>query len=438
MNKKLSVEDLKAQNEELTYRLEEAEQMIEAIKAGEVDAFAMVRNDQPEIFTLQSVDYGYRALVENFNEGALTLTENGLIVYTNTYFYEFIDAPYEDVIGKAVFSFIDISSTDTFQDLFRKGCEGQSKGEINLIYNGKTYPVYVSLASLYPTLDTIGMIVTDLSEKKQQQELLIKQNETLKKAEENINAKAEELEVKNVELLKSNKELESFTYISSHDLQEPLRKIQIYASRINEKEVNNLSNDGKNMFERIESAAERMQLLINDLLSYSRTNNADLNLELTYLKQIVDEVLEELKEEISEKKAIIETDGLGYANVIAFQFRQLLLNLIGNSLKFCRPGITPIIRIEFSFISSYPAFGGGAACHISISDNGIGFDPQYADKIFELFQRLHIRETYRGTGIGLSIVKKIVDNHNGIIKASSTLGNGATFDIYLPQKLHKE
>jgi len=146
-----------------------------------------------------------------------------------------------------------------------------------------------------------------------------------------------------------------------------------------------------------------------------------------------------LKEELQEKKAIIEMGKLCDANIIPFQFRQLLQNLIANSLKFSKPDVAPHIIINSDYVK-YDALndikfqGETDYCHISISDNGIGFEPKYNDRIFEIFQRLHDKEVYEGTGIGLTIVRKIVENHNGIITASGKLGEGSTFDIFIPSQ----
>jgi len=254
--------------------------------------------------------------------------------------------------------------------------------------------------------------------------------------EKQVTARTEELERNNMELEKMNKELQSFTYISSHDLQEPLRKIQTFASQIMERESENLSDVGKDKFQRMQNAAKRMQTLINDLLSYSRTNTQERVFEKTDIVEIINEVREDLKEELESKHGIIESRERCEVSIIPFQFRQLLYNLISNSLKFSKPDISPVITITSKIHREKNAEGNftnqGNYCHIVISDNGIGFDQQYNTKIFEVFQRLHGREKYNGTGIGLAIVKKIVENHNGYITAKGEPGKGATFDIYLP------
>jgi len=242
---------------------------------------------------------------------------------------------------------------------------------------------------------------------------------------------------KNEELLKMNKELESFTYISSHDLQEPLRKIQTFANRILEKEYATLSGKGKEYFQKMQEAGSRMQALIEDLLVYSHTNFTEREFEDTSLSKIVEEVIIDLEENITEKKAIIDYKQLDEAYINPFQFRQLIQNLIVNALKFSKAGTPPHITIKSriaagSHFKNENLLPDKNYCHISFTDNGIGFDPQYKEQIFEVFQRLHSREEYYGTGMGLAIVKKIVEKHNGIITAEGKPGQGATFNIYIP------
>jgi len=255
--------------------------------------------------------------------------------------------------------------------------------------------------------------------------------------EKKVKERTLQLEDNNLALEKMNKELQSFAYISSHDLQEPLRKIQTFASLISEKEFDNLSEMGQDYFRRMRNAAERMQTLINDLLSYSRTDLDERKFEITDLNAIVEDVKDDLKEEIQRNNAVIEVGEMCDVNVITFQFRQLMYNLISNALKFTKPGEAPHIKIhskivEGKFLKHKSLLPNSYYCHISISDNGIGFLAEYSEKIFELFQRLHVKSAYDGTGIGLAIVKKIVDNHYGQIAAMSGLGAGATFDIFIP------
>ena len=275
------------------------------------------------------------------------------------------------------------------------------------------------------------------------QELAFQNQEKQNRANELVIAN-QELEFQNKEkekraneLLIANKEIESFTYISSHDLQEPLRKIQSFSGRIFVEEYDNLSAMGKYYVERTKLSALHMQTLINDLLAYSRTNTTQRKFVNSDLNQVVKEALEMLKEEVQDRDAIIEIQNLCEVNIIPFQFRQLIQNLVSNSLKFSIPGQKPHITISCDFIkydesSSIDFNLNTDHHHISIIDNGIGFEPQYKDKIFDIFQRLNDRKEYSGTGIGLTIARKIVENHNGIITGTGKLNHGAQFDIYLP------
>jgi signal transduction histidine kinase len=254
----------------------------------------------------------------------------------------------------------------------------------------------------------------------------------------------EEKEKRAAELIIANKELLAFTYISSHDLQEPLRKIQTFVTIILENENQNLSEKGKYNFQRMQLAANRMQQLIDDLLAFSRINTTDHSFEKTDLNIIIEEVKNELRDTINEKQATIEIKELCPVNIIAFQFRQLMNNLISNALKFSNPAIPSHIIIcsrtekGSNLNNQNTALPAGVLsaeknyCHIAVSDNGIGFEPHFSERIFGVFQKLHSKEVYAGTGIGLAIVKKIVENHKGLITATSELNKGATFDIYIP------
>lgn len=267
---------------------------------------------------------------------------------------------------------------------------------------------------------------TDITERK-----LFEQN-----LERQVQERTKELQYKNEDLERMNIELQSFANVSSHDLQEPLRKIQIFADRIFDTEMENISDKAKEYFAKMRNAASRMQTLVEDLLAYSRTNKTERIFVNSDLKEIIQDVQEELKEVLEAKKATIVLHDFCQAQIIPFQFRQLFYNLISNSIKFSNINIAPVIEISCKIENNLKLplhnIAHKSYCHITVSDNGIGFEEEYSEKIFELFQRLHTKKEYKGTGIGLAIVKKIVDNHNGIIIASSQINKGATFDIYIP------
>jgi PAS domain S-box-containing protein len=418
-----SAEQLLLKIKELENRLAESEQMIEAIKAGEVDAFAINSGNNSEVYTLQSGDYAYRILIEEFGEGAVNVTEEGLIVYTNNCFCELLQLPYEKVAGAFIYDFIHAGSKEQFDALFREALNGKTKGEINLEVNGKIIPVYISLTSLQPKLATVGIIFTDLTEKKKHEEIIIQYQK--------------DLESKNVELVRTNAELASFSFVASHDLQEPLRKIQGFSNRILDKEYENFSPVIKDYFNRITNASKRMQNLITSLLNYSRTNTAEIIFVPTDLNVILEEVKHNLSELFEEHHAVLEASSLPVLNVIPYQFSQLLSNIFTNSIKYKKENVSPVITINACLVkaselkieatSLYPEYW-----KIMIADNGIGFEQQYTEKIFELFQRLHGRFEYEGTGIGLAICKKIVQNHHGFINAWAQPGVGSVFNIYIP------
>lgn len=249
-----------------------------------------------------------------------------------------------------------------------------------------------------------------------------------------INLKLEE---RNHELEQSISELESFNRVASHDLQEPLRKIQTFISRISEKEFSTMSETGKDYFGKILKSASQMRTLIDDLLFFSRTNKTEKVFENSDLNNLLENSIQDLSFEIEEKKAVFHTVQLPVVNVIPFQIQQLFINLIGNSLKYSRQGISPLIRIDCSVATSdeYPALrmNNQIRYHkISVTDNGLGFEQQYAESIFLLFHRLHNKTDYPGSGIGLSICKKIVENHNGFIIAEGKPGIGSVFTFFLP------
>jgi two-component system CheB/CheR fusion protein len=357
----------------------------------------------------------------------------GDVTYFNKHWLDFSGYTFEELKEFGYNKMMHPNEVEEFQQRFKKATETGSNLIMEMRFKNKQgqYIWHLNIAS--PIKDENGIlklwigVTTEMQHQKEQREGL----------EDAVAERTVELLSANNELIRMNKELESFTYVSSHDLQEPLRKIRMIAGLILEKENPKLSDSGKNYFRMMQNAAERMQTLIQDLLAFSRLSMADRNFETTDLNSIIEEVKKEFKEAIAEKNAVIEVKEICDVKIIPFQFRQLMQNLIGNALKFSNPNIQPHIKISSVNITSSNKNVVNLTphkeyCHISISDNGIGFEKEFAEKIFEVFQKLHGKEEYAGTGIGLAIVKKIVDNHNGIITATSKLHRGTTFDIYIP------
>ena len=246
-----------------------------------------------------------------------------------------------------------------------------------------------------------------------------------------------ELQQNNIDLEKMNKELQSFVYISSHDLQEPLRKIQTFSSRILDTELDRLSETGQKHFARMQKSAFRMQHLIQDLIAYSRTSTKEANYDLVDLTEIIDDVKETLSEDLEHNEITFELHNICDVKIISVQFKQVILNLISNSIKFAHADRPLKITINCDVVTGYTSgietlHRDKEYTHIRFTDNGIGFEQEYHEKIFEVFQRLHSKDEYTGTGIGLAIVKRIIENHEGAIKASGQLNEGAIFDLYIP------
>lgn len=249
--------------------------------------------------------------------------------------------------------------------------------------------------------------------------------------------KSLQLKHRNIDLEKHVNELNEFNQVASHDLQEPLRKIQTFISRINDKDKENMSETGQQYLSRIEMASNRMRGLINDLLQYSKANKSEHTLTNINLNEVIAESLIELSQNIEDKKAIINYTKMPVINGIFFQMQQLFSNLLSNSLKYSKSDTAPIITINCSEVAakSEPDLnekGSKKYYKINFTDNGIGFEQEHSEQIFLLFKRLHGKTEYHGTGVGLAICKKIVENHKGSIFAYSEPDKGTTFTIYLP------
>ncbi|MBY0314872.1 MAG: PAS domain S-box protein [Bdellovibrionales bacterium] len=250
-----------------------------------------------------------------------------------------------------------------------------------------------------------------------------------KLADEQLKIYAKKLEV-------SNQELQEFASVAAHDLQEPLRKIQSFSDRVKSKTNGLLNQETTDYLDRIQSSARRMQILINDLLTYSRVTTKAKPFSTLSLNHILDQVCADLEIRIEQSGAKVNVSDLPSIDADPTQMQQLFQNLISNALKFQLPGQAPLVEISGRIVES-SILGEHAACEIEVKDNGIGFDQKYTDRIFTIFQRLHGRHEYEGTGIGLAICRKIVDRHGGTLTAISRLGEGARFLITLPIK-HKQ
>ena len=280
-----------------------------------------------------------------------------------------------------------------------------------------------------------------------QEKKLTTVNANLEKEIEDRKINEEKIKLLNQQLIQNNEhlkstieELDRFAYVASHDLQEPLRKIMLFSDKILTRYHNKIDDEADLYFQKIMKASERMQHLVSDLLKFSKHTDDLYGFEKTDLNDVLNDVRSDLEHDVQKKEAKFFVDDLPVIWAIPSQIRQLFQNLISNSLKFTKTGSIPEVIIKSEKIESDHVKGAGVEqessifYRIYISDNGIGFDPKYAEDIFVVFKRLHSYHEFEGTGIGLSICKKIVDKHNGSITAESTPNKGSTFIITLPEK----
>jgi signal transduction histidine kinase len=268
-------------------------------------------------------------------------------------------------------------------------------------------------------------------------QFLQKEIEERKASEERVKLLNEQLVANNQSLKQMNEELDQFAYMASHDLQEPLRKIQVFSDKILRN--NNFDPDSEKYFGKIINSSKRMQHLINNLLDFSRHTVSSNDFKKTPLNELVKNVLTELEVEIEKSNAHVNYENLPVVSAVPGLMQQLFYNLFSNAIKFRNPSVDLVIdvkaeRMNAADLSKFMKYGSGKNYYkITVQDNGIGFDDKYSEDIFRVFKRLHSYQEFEGTGVGLSICKKIVEKHNGFIKAESKIDNGSTFIIGLPE-----
>jgi PAS domain S-box-containing protein len=374
---------------------------------------------------LQTLQQRYEHILNSAGEGICGLDSRGKTTFVNPAVARLTGWKLEELIGK------------TEHEIF--GCNG-SGGQaaatddhpderVFCRKDGTTFPVEFIKTSIEEDGSVVGAVLVfkDITERKRVEGTLAQ---------------------KAAELTRSNAELEQFAFVASHDLQEPLRKIQAFGDRLKTKCEGAIAAEACDYLDRMQSAAARMRKLIDDLLAFSRVIRSGEPFVQVDLAAVTKEVLGDLEVRIERSGARLEVGDLPTIDADPMQMRQLLLNLIGNSLKFQPPGATPVVKLRARIIGresatddalvkqpSANADRASAApqfCEICVQDNGIGFDEKYTDKIFAVFQRLHGRTEYEGTGVGLAVCRRITDRHHGTIIGKSKPGEGATFIITLP------
>ena len=374
---------------------------------------------------LQKLQRRYEHILNSAGEGICGLDAQGKTTFANPTVAKLTGWKLEELIGK------------TEHEIFgRNGSNGHAAladdhPDEREFYrkDGTAFPVEFVKTPINENGQVVGAVLVfkDITERK--------------RVESSLAQKAEEL-------ARSNAELEQFAFVASHDLQEPLRKIQAFGDRLKTKCDGAIAPEARDYLERMQSAATRMRGLIDDLLAFSRVIRSGESFVSVDLAAVTKEVLGDLEVRIEKSGAKVEVGDLPIIEADPMQMRQLLLNVIGNSLKFQPPGAVPVVKIgarildrdsaiDPAFVKRLAANGeqavpAGQVCEISIQDNGIGFEEKYSDKIFAVFQRLHGRAEYEGSGVGLAVCRRITDRHHGTIIGKSKLGEGATFIITLP------
>lgn len=415
-------EELLQEIEELRLQLAEANETIDAIRTGQVDALVVQGGEGHQLYTLKSADQTYRVFIEKMTEGAVTINPQGLILYCNSQFASMVHHPLSEVIGVAFENFVAGENKAQYRDLFQKCWKDDCKGEVLLIAGEGRTPVQLSLTTLQLEEGvSLSIILTDLTTQKKTQQQLLENNR--------------KLEDTNQALEISNHDLQQFASIASHDLQEPLRKIIMFSNLIKDR-ANGLTTEGKKHLQKVIDSSIRMKTLIIDILTYSKLSANDFHFECINLNEIINELKEDFELIIEEKKAQLIVSDLPCMYVNKGQIRQVFQNIISNALKFAKADVSPVIEVTSKRVAG-KAFNSreqkeGPYCLISIRDNGIGFDHKYVHNIFSLFERLNTKDKYEGTGIGLAIAKRIVEKHNGLITAVSEENKGAEFRVILP------
>lgn len=365
-----------------------------------IGAFQDISAHQQALREAQRLADRLRTTLESISDAFYTMDNHWHITYINPEAERQLGVKACDILGQSLWEAFPGAYDSEIGQRYRQAMSSAEPSHFESFYLpfGRWYELHA-----YPSEEGLAVYFQDISARHRTQQ---------------------ELQATLQELERSNRELEEFAFVASHDLQEPLRKIQAFAERLGSR-ASQLDAGSRDYLQRMTSAAARMQALINDLLNYSRLNTRAQPLRPLALDQVLDEVLQDMETVLEQSQAQVERQALPSILGDASQLRQVLQNLLSNALKFQPPGNVPLIRI-------YAEAQDSSGWTLCIADNGIGFEEKYLDRIFNPFQRLHGRDAYAGTGIGLAIVKKIIERHAAKISASSQPGQGSIFRIRFP------
>jgi len=409
---------------ELEHELLKAKNLIYAIRHGEVDALLMNKNGKPDVYSLESIDYTYRILVEKIAEGALSISKEGLIQYCNSYFSNLINLPINKIIGSHFGLYL--PNLDSYGTLLNSIYDGVYKGEIILEVQGKTIPVYISITSLEPNLPGFGIIVNDLTDKrKNEQTILVYQQKLEERKIAKIKAEAATLVAE--EAVKAKQQ---FLANMSHEIRTPMNAIVGFTNVVLKTE---LTSDQKEYINAIKISGDALIVLINDILDLAKVNAGKMTFEKSpfNLPVSISTMLHLFETKLSEKnlELIKEYDATIPATLVgdAVRLRQIILNLVSNALKFTSEGT---ITVSFRMLKEDSE---KATIEFAVTDTGIGIPEDRLKDIFNNFEQAHINtsNSYGGTGLGLAIVKQLVEVQGGTIFVKSEIGKGSTFGFVL-------
>jgi len=458
------------ENEELRASLAEANETLDAIRNGEVDAIVVSGAGGEKVFSISSAETPYRVIIEEMNEGAVVLSADGVVLYCNRRFAELVSMAPELIVGSWFNQFFPKNDIQNYNDLLQAGLVGKTDGELTYIKNGTTHPIHLhlSFSPLPPELlGDVCIMAADITDLKQKEEELRRSHETLEQqviertkelteaveelankqrvalkmmndaveARNTLDILNKELTFQNVEKVKrakelenANKDLEQFAYVASHDLQEPLRMISSFIQLLERKYKDKLDQDANEYIHFVVDGASRMQKLLINLLDFSRISTRAKTFVNVDTKTIVGQAISILHQSVSANNALLSCDDLPVVKADEAQIMRVFQNLIENAVKFKKktPGSEfPKIHISCTKQDNMYRF--------SVADNGIGIEMLYHDRVFSVFQRLHSARDYAGTGIGLSICKRIVERHGGTIWFESVANEGTTFYFTIPK-----
>jgi PAS domain S-box-containing protein len=386
--------------------------------------------EERAVETLRLSDARYRRLFETAQDGILILdAETGQVVDANPFMKELLGYSQEEFLGRKLWEIGPFKGEDASKSAF---AELQVNDRLHYeglpleAKDGRRVEVeFISNAYLVDATRFIQCNIRDITERMRVNQALETANKEMAFQVEEKGKRADELVMINAELARSNAELEQFAYVATHDLQEPLRAVASCVQLLQKRYEGQLDEKAQEFIAHAVDGTKRMQTLINDLLAYSRISTHAQVFASTNCEMVLQEALANLMVAIAESGAVVTRDALPMVSGDATQLTQLFQNLIGNALKF-RGEPPPQIHIG--------AVHNNGDWRFSVADNGIGMEPQYFERVFLVFQRLHTRKDYQGTGIGLAICKKVVERHGGRIWAESEPGQGATFCFTIPER----